>query len=215
VPRAGLSPDAVVDVAFDVIDEEGPAALTFAAVAARVGVAAPSLYNHVGSLAELRTLVSVRIMEELTERCTEAGLGRSGDDALRHLMRAYRSYVVAHPERYSAMGQQPSDDPRLLEAGNRFLDINLAVLRGYGLDGEDLIHHARCVRSAAHGFAVLEAARGFGLPQDLDTSYNRLIDMVIAGLRDGTGGAAGDSGAAAANGNPGVQGKSGKPGSNG
>ncbi|HEU4900851.1 MAG TPA: TetR-like C-terminal domain-containing protein [Actinomycetota bacterium] len=40
-------------------------------------------------------------------------------------------------------------------------------------------HAARCLRSAAHGFAVLEAAGGFGLSDDLDASYERLIHMII------------------------------------
>jgi hypothetical protein len=40
-------------------------------------------------------------MEEPAHHAAEAVLGRSGDDALRALMRAYRSYVVAHPERYT------------------------------------------------------------------------------------------------------------------
>ncbi|WP_228718230.1 TetR family transcriptional regulator [Kitasatospora acidiphila] len=41
MPRAGLNPDAVVDHALALIDEDGPDALTLAAVAARAGVAAP------------------------------------------------------------------------------------------------------------------------------------------------------------------------------
>ena len=43
MPRAALSADAVVAVAMDLLDEIGPAALTLSAVAARAGVATPSL----------------------------------------------------------------------------------------------------------------------------------------------------------------------------
>jgi AcrR family transcriptional regulator len=92
--RVGLSTTAVVDAAVDVIDECGLDALTLAAVASRTGVAAPSLYKHVGSLGELRTLVSLRLLEEMTERFTAAVVGRSGVDALAILMREYRAFVV-------------------------------------------------------------------------------------------------------------------------
>lgn len=111
MPRAGLSPDAVVDLAVDHVDDHGPAALTLAAVAARAGVATPSLYKHVGSLAELRSLVSLRGWQELTERIADAVIGRSGEEALRGLLPAYRSYVVQHPNRYRAMHQAPLSTP--------------------------------------------------------------------------------------------------------
>lgn len=183
MPRAGLSPDGVVDAALEIVDAEGAAALTLSAVAAAAGVATPSLYKHLRNLAELRELVTLRVLEELADRLGEAAMGRSGDDAVRAVMRAYRSYVVEHPGRYAAMEQAPTTEPRLTAAADRLLDVVLAVLRGYELDGPELIHAARCLRSAVHGFAVLEASAGFGLPESLEESYELLIRMVIGGLR--------------------------------
>ncbi|WUH97965.1 WHG domain-containing protein [Spirillospora sp. NBC_00431] len=185
MPRAGLSPAAVVDAAVAIVDAEGPGALTLAAVAGRVGVATPSLYKHVRNLAELRQLLTVRVLEELTERLGEAALGRSGDDAVRALMRAYRSYVVQHPGRYAAMDQSTDASPESYAAGDRLLSIVFAALRAYDLEGSDLVHAARCLRSAVHGFAVLEAMSGFGLPENLEVSYELLITMVIGGLPGG------------------------------
>ena len=180
MPRAGLSPDAVVDAAVAVVDAGGPGALTLAAVAGRVGVATPSLYKHVRNLAELRHLVTSRVLDEIAERVGAAALGRSGDDAVRALMRAYRAYVVEHPARYGAMEQAAAQEGDA--AAERILGILYGTLRGYELEGPDLVHAARCLRSAVHGFAVLEAAGGFGLPADLEASYELLITMVIGGL---------------------------------
>jgi hypothetical protein len=81
------------------------------------------------------------------------------------------------------MRQAADVEPAEAKAGGRLLDVIFAVLRGYGLEGAELVHAARCVRSAAHGFAVLQAAGGFGLPEDLDSSYDLLIRMITAGLR--------------------------------
>lgn len=182
MPRAGLSTPAVVEAAMALVDSDGADALTLAAVAQRTGVAAPSLYKHVGSLAELRTLVGVRVTEELAERLGTAVIGRSGDDAVTTLMRAYRDYVKQHPHRYAALPPDPLHHPELAAAGNRLLDVVLAVLRGYGLDGADLVHATRALRSVAHGFASIEASGGFGLPQDVDETYERLIRMYLASL---------------------------------
>jgi AcrR family transcriptional regulator len=181
VARAALSADAVVDVALRLVDEEGPASLTLAAVASRAGVATPSLYKHVRNLAELRALMSVRITDELGERIGGAALGRSADDAIRALMLAWREYVMTYPHRYFSVHQAP--DPATEQSARRLVDIMLAALRAYDLEDTDAIHAARSLRAAVHGFAILEAENAFQLPEKLDESYNLLIHMVISGLR--------------------------------
>jgi AcrR family transcriptional regulator len=182
MPRAGLSPDAVTDAALAQVDAAGPESLTLAAVAERTGVATPSLYKHVGSLAELRRRVALRVLDEMTGRLAEAVLGRSRDDALRAAMLAYREYVREHPHRYRALPQTRQTSPELAAASDRMLGVVLAVLRGYGLDEAPAIHAARCFRAAAHGFASLESLGGFQLAEDVDESYDLLISMVAGGL---------------------------------
>lgn len=180
MPRTALSSDAVVNLALRIIDEGGPAALTLSAVASRAGVATPSLYKHVRNLAELRDLLSARIMNEIADQAGEAVLGRSADEAIRALMMAWRHYVLRHPHRYSALIQSP--EPRTAQAGTRLINIILATLRAYGMADSAAIHAARCLRAAVHGFAVLEAEGAFELPEKLDESYDLLIHMVITGL---------------------------------
>lgn len=182
MPRAGLSTAAVVTAALEVIDRQGPEGLTLAAVAGHTGVAAPSLYKHVGSLAELRALVAARVLEEMADRFATAVMGRSRDDAVAVVMHAYREYVTAHPGRYSVVTADPLHDPALAAAATRLLDVFLAVLRGYGLAGSAAIHTTRCLRAVVHGFTSIEASGGFGLPEDLDTTYEQLIQMFIASL---------------------------------
>lgn len=180
--RVGLNTEAVVSAAVDEIDEHGADVLTIAAVARRCGVAAPSLYKHVADLAQLRALVSRRVLEELTDELVPVVTGRSGYEALSGLMRAWRDYAVTFPRRYAALANDPLSDPTTREAATGLLNVVMAVLEGYGLSGSVAIHQARCVRSAVHGFVTLEAGGGFGLPEDLDLSFERLIDMVTGSL---------------------------------
>ena len=56
MPRAGLSRDAVVALAVELLDADPHAPVTLAAVAGRAGVAVPSLYKHVRSLAGIQCL---------------------------------------------------------------------------------------------------------------------------------------------------------------
>src|SRR5690349_5421808 len=107
MPRVGLSAPAVVDIAIEIIDTEGPEALALSLVAARAGVATPSLYKHVGGLAELRALVANRILDEMTDVATTAVIGQAGDAAATALMRELRAYVLRHPARYRAVPADP------------------------------------------------------------------------------------------------------------
>jgi len=178
-----LSTDAVVDVALAVLDEKGAEGLSLAAVADRAGVAAPSLYKHVGSLAELRDLMAAKIMRELTARFAGEIMGRSGDDAVAALMRSYRAYVVANPGRYALLPLDPVHRADLAAAAQELLDVFVAVMRGYGLEAGAATHVIRRMRATAHGFVDLEIGGGFGMPEDIETTYEQTIDMVLRSLR--------------------------------
>ena len=145
MPRAGLTTDAVVDVALALVDEKGPDALSLAAVADRAGVAAPSLYKHVGSLAALRDLMGVKIVHAMARAWASAAVGRSRDDAVAALMRAYRDFVLAHPGWYALVPLDPlrRGSAAMAEAGRELLQVIAAVLRGYGLENEAATHATR------------------------------------------------------------------------
>jgi AcrR family transcriptional regulator len=182
LPRAGLSPDGVVDVALRIVDEQGPEALSLSEIAARAGVAAPSLYKHVASLAELRSRVAARVLAEMTEVATAAVLGLSGDAAIAALMRRLRAYGAEHPARYLAVPPDPMHDPALTQPATRLIDVFLAVLRGYDLHGADAIHATRRLRVIVHGFVSIESSGGFGLAEDSDETFEQLIQMYLGSL---------------------------------
>lgn len=177
-----ISRDAIVSSGLAIVDDGGPDALTMAAVAADLGVRSPSLYKHVRGLDEIRTLLRRRIMSEMTARFSEATVGRSGPDAVKALLHGYRSYGADHPHRYALAPVDPLSDPELAEAGGRQLSVVAACLRSYALTDDDIVHVLRGLRAAAHGFTTLETAGGFGMDQDVDESYARLIDTVLAGI---------------------------------
>jgi AcrR family transcriptional regulator len=183
MPRAGLSTDSVVAAAIEVVDEQGPAALTLAAVANRTGVAAPSLYKHVRNLEALQQKVSARVTAELAQTLSTAVAGRSGEEALRCVAHAYRDYALAHPGRYPLTQRVPdAKDPDHVAAGELAVQAVFAALRGYGLAGDEAIHATRAARSALHGFVSLEIDGGFGLPQDVGRSFERLVSALHVSL---------------------------------
>ncbi|GAA1425900.1 TetR-like C-terminal domain-containing protein [Agrococcus citreus] len=177
MPRAGLSPEALVDIALAELDATGGAPLSIGTVAARAGVKPPSIYKHVAGLAELEALVGARIYDDLGEAVAAAVDGRQGADAARAFLHAYRSFAVRHPGRYRALPPRPVGHPALAAAGARVMAIAERAVADRG--GDDAIHALRGLRAAAHGFATLEAAGGFGLPADVDASFDRLVEQLV------------------------------------
>lgn len=189
--RAGLSRDAVTALALRVVDDggvQGFADLTLAKVAALAGVATPSLYKHVGSLADLRRAVALVAIEDLTRATAAATIGRSGPDALSALAWAVRDFAREHPGRYAAVQVSPdlgaTDDDPLARAGSQTVAVIVAVLRGFDLPGTREVDAIRAVRSAVHGFVSLELMGGFGMPDDVDHSFEVLVRLLVAGIED-------------------------------
>jgi AcrR family transcriptional regulator len=181
--RAGLTPAAVVATAADLADANGLESLTLAAVAGAAGVRTPSLYNHVAGLEDLRRRLALHALEEMDAALRAAVMGRAGDDALTALAHAYRDYARRHPGRYAATVRAPDPaDADLAAAGASAVEPLFAALRGYGLAGDELVHAARAVRSALHGFVALEGAGGFGLPVALDESFDAMVAALARGL---------------------------------
>jgi AcrR family transcriptional regulator len=178
-----LTAERVVAEAGDLADS---GTLSLAALAQRLGVRVPSLYKHVGGLDDLHRRLALAGLRELADALGEATVGRSGRDALRACAAAYRTYAREHPGRYNLIQRAPDPaDTELAAAGERVTRLLYAILRGYGLDEDGTVHATRAVRSALHGFVTLEAAGGFGLPQDVEVSYERLVDLLDAGLGAG------------------------------
>jgi AcrR family transcriptional regulator len=186
--RVRLDKKAVVQAAVDLLNAEGAAALNLSRLAGKLGIQTPSLYNHVDGLAGLQQELAVMNARLLADRLSEAAIGKSGSQLFMDAAQAFREYVKEYPGLYMSTlrssGTQQVQDPNLQREEERALKIGLAVMSSLGLKGEDAIHGVRAFRSMVHGFATLEVAGGFGLPQDCDESFRRLISALAAGLQE-------------------------------
>lgn len=184
--RAGLDKPTVVAAAAALVNREGVAALSLKRLAGELGVQTPSLYNHVAGLPGLERELALLGVQRLGDALTAAVIGKSGAAAVAALLDAYRSFVTANPG-LAAYTVRPAaldapNDVERIQAETRIVHVAVAVVASFGLMGDDAIHAVRMLRSVVHGFATLEAAGGFGIPLDLDESFRRLVEMVVAGL---------------------------------
>lgn len=183
MPRAGLDRQAVIDAACSLADRDGLDAVTLARLARDLKVKAPSLYNHVGGLADIQRELTLRGIREANARMSKAAVGLARKDALIALGRAYRQFALDHPGLYNAsIRAVPGNDEELALASRDVLETVLAVLSGYGLEDEEALHATRGLRAIIQGFVSLESAGGFGMPIDTEESLVRLLSVFAEGL---------------------------------
>ena len=174
--RAGLSELVVIEEAERLIDEVGLSRLTLAELAARLGVRQPSLYKHIKGTDGLVRSIAIRARSELAYVLARAAVGRERADALGSISNAYRAWALEHPGRYATGQVAPTPGDTEDEAASRaVMEVITDILAGYKLADDDAIDAARALRSAMHGFITLESSGGFGLPVDIDRSFQRMV----------------------------------------
>jgi AcrR family transcriptional regulator len=176
MPRAGLTPEGVLNAAERIADAEGLDAVTLARLAAELSVRPPSLYKHVDGLEAVRRGLALRGIVEANRRLQLATIGKARHEALYALADAYWRFARERPGLYAASlrAARPGEND-VAAAGEALLGTLLAVLSGYGVAGEDALHATRGLRAIIHGFVSLDAAGGFRLKLDLEESFRRLL----------------------------------------
>ena len=183
MPRAGVTPARVVEVAADLADKGGLESLTLAAVAAELGIRTPSLYKHVEGLPALRRLLAVRAKLDLAAVLGGAAVGRARGDALRTVALAYRDWAVAHPGLYAAAQAAPvPGDAEDVAASEAVVGVVFDVLRGYDVADDVLVDATRTLRAGLHGFVALEAAGGYAMARPVGDSLAWWLDSLDRAL---------------------------------
>ncbi len=182
--RAGLDRELVVRAAADLLDDSFGRVLTLSDLASKLGVRAPSLYNHVDGLDDLYQAISLYSTRELGTCIGRAAIGRSGEDAVFAIADAYRRFAKERPNLYLTSQRAPSPmEETRAEVSDEILDVLRRVLAPFELTDDEQIHAMRALRSLIHGFVSLELVGGFGIPIDVDNSFNYLVAMYATGLR--------------------------------
>ncbi|WP_329116803.1 TetR/AcrR family transcriptional regulator [Streptomyces sp. NBC_01353] len=149
-PRASLTPQRIAEVAVDLADREGFAAVTMRRIATELGVAPMAAYRHVSGKDDLWALMVDRVSAEMEPA--------EQPESWRETLRAYavrtRTMMVRHPW----LAQLPMPlfalTPNRMAAAER----QLASLDGQGLDVDTMMAAFRAVSSYVQGATQAEVA---------------------------------------------------------
>ena len=178
--KAGLTRDDVIAAAADLADRHGFDEVTLGAVARTLGVKTPSLYHHVDGLPGLRRDLAMRAAGRMTAVLSDAAAGEDPRVALRAIAGAYRSFGARHPGMYASMlpAPRPGDDDELYAALAAPVEAVVPVLAALGVAEHEMISTIRIIRSLLHGFVTLEHDGGFGMPVDIDATFEQLVASI-------------------------------------
>lgn len=158
-----------VGVARELLEAEGPDAVSMRAIADRMGIRAPSLYKHVPDKATLEAHLIAAALTELGDALRDAGVD------LADLATAYRSWAIAHPHLYTLATAQPLPRERLPEG----VEAEAAAPLLDAVGGDQA--RARAVWAGAHGLVSLELADRFPPDADLDAAWAAFVAAFSAG----------------------------------
>lgn len=180
-PRAGLDAAQIVAKAVEIADEQGPEAITLAAVARRLNVQSPSLFNHIKGLPELKRQIALYGLAKLYEALKSAAVNKSGKEAFVALSLAYVHFTREHPGLYELTLRAPDpNDVEVNKLSENIMRLMKDILAVYSLTEEETIHAIRALRSILHGFASLEQKQAFGLAIDVNDSLQLLLEGYAA-----------------------------------
>ncbi len=181
---------AILDAALDLLETEGPDALSVRRIAAAAAVAPMGVYNHFESKAGIVEALFIQGFEQLSEALGSIADIQDPDEALREGGRRYRALALAHPMLYQVMflkavpGFEPSDHALEIAAG-AFNSLVAAVQRamsaGVLAEGSPT-ETANLIWSSHHGWVSLELM-GIGFVEDKDAAYDHLCSTMLRGLR--------------------------------
>lgn len=180
---------ALLRAATDILENEGPDALSVRRIAAAAGVAPMGVYNHFESKAGIIEALFIDGFERLSAALEAVAEVQDPYEALREGGRRYRALALAHPMVYQLMflravpGFEPSEHA-LEVAGAAFANLVAAVQRamsaGVIVTGEPT-ETAQLIWSSIHGWVSLELM-GIGFVEDQQAGFERVCTTMLDGL---------------------------------
>jgi AcrR family transcriptional regulator len=181
--RIGLDIKKIVATAAELADKHGLHELNMSTLATALGIRPPTLYHYFAGLDGLRRALALLGLQEAESRLGRAVMGIAGDDAVFALAHALRTFAKERPGIYEAAQRAPGlDDEEWYRAGQEVVNIMLLTFSAYHLTSDEAYHAVRMVRILVHGCTSLERAGGFGLPLEVDETFQRLLTTLIQSL---------------------------------
>ena len=182
--RGCVDKQLIIEEAAALANETGFSNVSLKLLSERLNIKAPSLYNHITNLEELKQELAAYGWEELTGKLTEVLIGEAGDEAIRLGCCTFYDYAVANPGVFEAMAFcNGSDGKTDTDASEKFMSILFRVLGKRNIGEKNAYHIMRLARSYIEGFALLAGNEAFDTAKyPLRESFEFGVEAIIESI---------------------------------
>ncbi len=179
--KKGITREIIYQAAAQLIVEKGYDHFSIRELAARLGVKPASLYSHVKNVQEINIAVGENAICQMSDVLEKAINEKDADTAFIKFAEDYRNFAHKNPELYRAIMALPGASETTLKEEEQKTIIPLRrLVERYLSNEKNVINFQRYLRSAIHGFIMLESS-GFMRNKKIpaDESYAMLIQVCL------------------------------------
>lgn len=179
-----LTKDVVITAAAEIADKEGLDHVTLKALAEKLNIRTPSLYNHIDSLEDLLRDIAHKGMREMNAEMTQAAIGTSGDAAIKAVSVAYFRFLVAHPGVYETI--QWAGWHGNAETGENFENYRSlleTLIISCNLKNPDTDAVLDLLTGFLHGYGTLQLGKALADQDEAVRGLITAVDTLLLGIR--------------------------------
>ena len=176
------TPERILQVALELVERDGVAALTTRAVCDGASVTPPTLYHHFTDKYGLQRAVVQRVLADFLNEKRAVRPSRDPVVDLKRGWNAWIGFALAHPNQFRLLAETAKNDPQVSREGYDLLKSTFARLAADGRLRVDVETSARTFWAASNGVLTL-FMQGERLDQ-IRTISSLLLESLVSHLVD-------------------------------
>lgn len=182
--RTGLDTNMVIYRAAQIANEVGIENITLKMLADDLGVKAPSLYNHIEGLEDLKIRLMIYGWKQMEQKIMQSVIGVSGYDAIKAGCYSFYEYATENPGVFNAMlWYNKFQNSETMEATSGLFSVLFKVTSSLNISDENCNHIIRTLRGFLEGFSLLVNNKAFGNPVSIEESFELSLNVLIEGIK--------------------------------
>jgi len=177
--RAKTSDRAICEAVRRLLESQGEAELSMQAIAAEVGIRAPSLYKRFTDRADLLSAAARDALEELAELMHDPITVEKTYESLERMAHLYRRFAKNNPRTYALIFSEEMAAREDLMVARQAATEPLLSLLTRTVGKEASLPAARLVVSYLHGFISMELAKSFRFGGNVNDAFQYGLTKII------------------------------------
>lgn len=178
-----ITKEAVIKATSDLADEKGLNNVSLKAVAQKLNIRTPSLYNHIESLDNLLLEVAHNGMRNMNERMMKVAVGKTGKEAIKLVSIEYLNYMIEHPGVYEiiqwAVWHGTEETATIF---NNYLSLLTTLIQSCSLNKDKTLEILNMLTGIIHGYTTLQLGNAFSAPDKVRFELAEAIDTLLVGI---------------------------------